>query len=149
MPETLTIKSPLDLIHYLVRGENFDVIQPAVDWNSAPAAVWSRAIASALQVYDSQAANNGSSVQLRRAEQFVWRAKLKAKHNAICLHVGLVVDFNAVARVLGRLTGVQATLRYDGLMSLLVELPKCYDRKATIGDLTAGLKAAGVEAYLE
>ena len=142
------IRSPLDLIHHLVRGENFDVVRPAISWNSAPAQVWSRAIASALQVYDSQAINSPASIQLRRAEQFVWQAKLQNIHNTICLHVGLVVDITAVAKVIGRLKGAQTTLRYDGSVVLLIELPKCYARKATIGDLIAGLKSAGVEAYL-
>ena len=148
-----TIETPLDLIHYLVQGENFDVLKPAVKWSRYPARHWSRAIAAALQVYNSQIANTPASIQLQRAEQYVWNAKLQHQANAIHLCIGLRVDVaavhDAIASVCGKAGKAEVTLYYDGAMNLLIELPKAIDRRVAIGRIIESLKLAGVEAYCE
>lgn len=142
------IQTPLDLIHYLTQGENFDVVKPAVRWSAFEPAIWSRAIAAAIQVFDSMAANTSASIQLRRAEQFVWRTKLQQSANVVHLNVGLVVDAVAVVDAVHAVCGkAEISIRYDGAMNVLVELPKSFDRRAATGDIIASLKAAGVEAY--
>lgn len=144
------IDTPLDLIHFLVQGENFDVVKPAVNWSKYPPAFWSRAVAAALQVYDSQAANTPPSIQLRRAEQYIWHAKLQEAANAIHLCVGLVVDILAVTRAIETISSeAVVTVNYDGAMNLLIEFPEAIDRKVAIGQAIAALKAEGVEAYCE
>lgn len=147
--QVLSIKTPLELIHCMVQGARFADVKDQVQWSAFAGDVWRRSLAAAAQVYDSTVSRSAQAGEIREAEQYCWKVDQQRRANVLHLCTGLVVDLPLVVAVIRDHYDLSnITLRYDGVMNLLVVLPMTADRKEAAGILIEALKAEGVEVYL-